>query len=769
MNKIKKVLLFAMSFVMATGLFTGCFVMPQTNSSSSESTVSESSSESTVSESSSESSTESSTESSVESSIESSVESSVESSIETSVDSTAESSTDSSVEVQKYNFTVVVGEGAEDTTVEVEPGTALDLPADPVVEGKTFAGWVDEEGNAVEEGAVMPEADFTIYATWNITPYTLTIKADGKDDVTLTFGVEFVPADEEAGTPEIIGIDMLDDLLNSMLPEATEETEYAFEGRPEIWVLEDTTITLVEKARTYWLTIRDGDRNDPSAYLVQEQVEGGSEIELPAREDVAGKTFIGWFYTDLETGEEFAAPETMPKFDIAIYAKWELETKTLTINKVDGSVETYAIAVETEYDYFNPITGLDEIPFFLENIMTEPFSEFYTVSYEGIPETWELKDYTITEVAKSSIAYFDRLNKTWAQKPNNQNNYWDGCEGVTSVEHLAGAVTKVTIDATKLTDEQLAAGDAGWPANPEINWLGWAQEKDMRVTFAVPVNGANLHNFTVSLEVKFENMTPSFNTLVANTYTGDDGYDFVMSEEKSCLAADAEDLGDGWYRFTVNFCAGDTATDAAFDAAEYLLFSFDNTNTSVDKSLPSSAYIRNLALSCIHQYSAECDPTCELCFEERYDVEHTGLGNEWISDDWGMHYLLCGTCGSQVNYTLCELTYVYTKDGHYEVCDLCGYETEMYAHDICAGYTDEGHYDEGCYCGYIVSELIPHDAVVKYDDWGHWEECACWWTSTYEEHTFIYEMTENGYKILGCEGCEYVPEESAEEAHEYSE
>ena len=67
MNKIKKVLLFAMSFVMATGLLGGCMMLPQTNNSSSQSTISESSSES---------STQSSSESLVESSEEASTESS---------------------------------------------------------------------------------------------------------------------------------------------------------------------------------------------------------------------------------------------------------------------------------------------------------------------------------------------------------------------------------------------------------------------------------------------------------------------------------------------------------------------------------------------------------------------------------------------------------------------------------------------------------------------------------------------------------------------
>ena len=187
MNKIKKVLLFAMSFVMATGLFTGCFMMPSTTSSSSESTVSESSSASSV-QSSTQSSSQSSTQSSVESSKESSVESSEESSSEAPVVSSEESSSEapvvsseeSSEEAQKYNLTVVTGNPRLDpnasVTTQVAVGETVELPADPTAIGKTFTGWVDVDGNPIADDFTMPEEDVAIYATWSVDAYTLTIK-----------------------------------------------------------------------------------------------------------------------------------------------------------------------------------------------------------------------------------------------------------------------------------------------------------------------------------------------------------------------------------------------------------------------------------------------------------------------------------------------------------------------------------------------------------------------------------------------------------------
>ena len=924
MNKIKKVLLFAMSFVMATGLFTGCFMMPTTNSSSNESTVSESSSESSL-QSSTQSSTESSSEAPVESSEESSKESSseapvqsseeasTESSSEAPVESSEEASTESSVEdssveeTQKYSLTFVIGNPRLDpnavVTTEVEAGATVELPEDPTADGKTFAGWVDLEGNPVTEDFTMPEEDVAIYATWNVTAYTLTIKQEGKEDVVLNFGVEAVPATEETAeiidinaldfilsgmyvgsteiayefegkpeawvledttitvvetvakytvtfvvgnprldpnaaisteiaygatvelpadpvaegktfagwvdlegnpvtesfvvegdvaiyatwnvtaytltitqegaedvvlyfgveavpateeTAEIIDINALDFVLEGLLPEATDTTVYVFENKPEEWTLADTTLNIVEEARKYWLIIQDGNAW-AGGYYEELEVAYGSEIELPDRGDVEGKIFLGWYYSDLETDEEFEAPATMPAMDIRIYAKWELITKTLTVTRADGEVIDYLIAVEEGGDWFNPIIGLDNLDFFLENQLTIPASEYYNVYYVGIPETWELKDYAISEVVESTITYLDRLNKTWEQKPGNANNYWDGAENVVTVEHLAGGVTMVGFDATKFTADQLAAGDAGW--------AGWSNDRQMWVTFAVPVNGINLNKFTATFDVKFENMSPKFNVLAAKNYTGTAGYDFEMGAERTGYASTAEDLGDGWYRFTIEIAPDDVVGMAA----DYFVISFDNTDASVDKSLPSYAYIANFALNCKHEYVADCGTICELCGESRWDAaEHAGLSGEYISDGWYGHYQVCSVCGEN-SEGWCETTYVYDEFGHYEVCELCGFETEAEDHWMEAGYNEDGHYENGCYCGYITSEVIPHTLVEYYDSWGHWYECECWYSTEYLEHALSYEVSNTGHTALGCDECEYGAEEPVEEPHNFSE
>ncbi|MBO5737191.1 MAG: hypothetical protein J6S04_05220, partial [Clostridia bacterium] len=84
-----------------------------------------------------------------------------------------------------------------------------------------FAGWVDADGNPAP--AVMPGESITLYAKWNITPYTLTINYLDNTSKTFTFGVDY---DAENGI-EYTTADLAD-ILAENLPESTEEVGYAY-------------------------------------------------------------------------------------------------------------------------------------------------------------------------------------------------------------------------------------------------------------------------------------------------------------------------------------------------------------------------------------------------------------------------------------------------------------------------------------------------------------------------------------------------------------
>lgn len=84
-----------------------------------------------------------------------------------------------------YTVTLDANGGeVEPETVEVTYGEAYELPT-PTREGYTFVGWMDSEGNMIEEGSVVDFAgDETLTAVWEINVYTVTFD-DGTNQTTV--------------------------------------------------------------------------------------------------------------------------------------------------------------------------------------------------------------------------------------------------------------------------------------------------------------------------------------------------------------------------------------------------------------------------------------------------------------------------------------------------------------------------------------------------------------------------------------------------------
>ena len=140
-----------------------------------------------------------------------------------------------------YEVTVITNRFEIPTTVTGKYGETIELTV-PTAEGKVFAGWVDLEGNAITEATFGPDI-LAIYATWTVTPYTLTI-VNGEETTVITFGIMADPAngvEAEAATLAFV--------LENLLPENTAEFTYAWaEEIPEAFELKDYTFTVVATA-----------------------------------------------------------------------------------------------------------------------------------------------------------------------------------------------------------------------------------------------------------------------------------------------------------------------------------------------------------------------------------------------------------------------------------------------------------------------------------------------------------------------------------------
>ena len=118
-------------------------------------------------------------------------------------------------------------------------GEALTAP-ETATAGKEFLGWTDVEGNAVTIPETMPMEDITVFASYSITPYILTI-VNGETTTETKFGVDY----DLANGIEIT-VNDLPFFLADQLPKATDTTTYAWkENVPETFELKNYEFTVV--------------------------------------------------------------------------------------------------------------------------------------------------------------------------------------------------------------------------------------------------------------------------------------------------------------------------------------------------------------------------------------------------------------------------------------------------------------------------------------------------------------------------------------------
>ena len=141
-------------------------------------------------------------------------------------------------EAPKYDLTLRNGNpmmGGTSEIVSYYAGATLELPV-LTAEGKKFLGWYSMDENnepTVAAPQTMPAEAIALFAVWEITPYTLTIKQDGVEDKVFTFAVEY--------TNDItISVNDLAYVLEDNLPQG----EVWVESVPETFELKDYTFTV---------------------------------------------------------------------------------------------------------------------------------------------------------------------------------------------------------------------------------------------------------------------------------------------------------------------------------------------------------------------------------------------------------------------------------------------------------------------------------------------------------------------------------------------
>lgn len=210
-------------------------------------------------------------------------------------------------------------EGSTPTTLNVENGGTVSEPAAPSRDGYTFLGWfAEKEGTAKYNFATPITSDVTVYAHWGF-------------EVVFNLNYEGAAAGEK----------VLVEIGGKVAEPATAPTRpnFLFQG----WYTSaaatgdryDFSAEVTANLNLYagWKEVAGDLYNVTFKYNngtpdVVRQVEDGSTIDRPADPQMENAEFKGWFSDEaLEHEYNFAEPV---KGDITLYAKWDVESYTLT-------------------------------------------------------------------------------------------------------------------------------------------------------------------------------------------------------------------------------------------------------------------------------------------------------------------------------------------------------------------------------------------------------------------------------------------------------
>jgi uncharacterized repeat protein (TIGR02543 family) len=224
--------------------------------------------------------------------------------------------------------------GTAVTAIVQSYGTAISSPTAPTKTGYTFAGW------SPTVPGTMPASNTTVAAQWTINSYTLSFNSNG--------GTAVTSITQDYGTA-----------ISS--PTAPTKTGYTFAGWsptvPGTMPAGNTAVAALWTANTNTLTF-NGNGFDGGSTAAQSITTGASANLAANGFTRAGYTFVGWNTLANGSGTSYAAGTNyvMGTSDKTLYARWTLETKTLTFNGNSSNGGSTA-AQEIELNTSVPLTA----------------------------------------------------------------------------------------------------------------------------------------------------------------------------------------------------------------------------------------------------------------------------------------------------------------------------------------------------------------------------------------------------------------------------
>ncbi|HKM29292.1 MAG TPA: InlB B-repeat-containing protein [Bacilli bacterium] len=243
--------------------------------------------------------------------------------------------------VNSYTISFAVNGGSTVANMTKAFGSAVTAPANFSKEGSTFGGWfTDAALKTPYVFTTMPAKNITLYAKWTVNTYTVKFEVNGGStvpNITKAFGADVAAPSKPSKEGST---------FDGWFTDIALKTRYGFTTMPANdltlyakWTVNDYVLSYVENGGTTLsnFTHRFGD-----------------VIAAPANFSKVGSSFGGWF-----ADQDFNVPyvfATMPNKDLMLYAKWIVNTYTISF-AVNGGTSVRAITQEFGTNVTEP-TGI---------------------------------------------------------------------------------------------------------------------------------------------------------------------------------------------------------------------------------------------------------------------------------------------------------------------------------------------------------------------------------------------------------------------------
>ena len=215
--------------------------------------------------------------------------------------------------------------GGTIASITADVGSSISAPSNPTKVGHTFAGWYSDSGlTTAFTFTTMPASNMTLYAKWTVNPYTITYITNGGSPVNP------VTYDYNASTSAPVVPAKEGHTFAGWYSDSSLTTLHIFTSMPA----ENFTLYAKWTINTYTVTFNS---NGGSSITPITQ-NYGTILIAPSSPTKEGHSFAGWYIDEaLTTAYTFT---TIPAQNITLYAKWTINTYTVTFNSNGGSLVT---------------------------------------------------------------------------------------------------------------------------------------------------------------------------------------------------------------------------------------------------------------------------------------------------------------------------------------------------------------------------------------------------------------------------------------------